>query len=158
MFVSRIERRNSALSDAFHKLPTYTAGGWVWVHNSESIVRLGVRAGTDDKVLKAKLPLLWTDPFVILAVGPCLKAPDRISLAAKLLFLDLPSDLPGTASKRRVSVVRCKPCLNPHDADDMPRFVPAGLIQVCSEQLHDQMSSVPCHGRRPVDPGRTSGG
>ena len=27
--VSRIERRNSALSDALHKLPTYAIGDWV---------------------------------------------------------------------------------------------------------------------------------
>ncbi len=37
--VSRIERRNSALSDALRKLPVYTVGGWVWVYNSESTIR-----------------------------------------------------------------------------------------------------------------------
>lgn len=29
--VSRIERRNSVLLDALHKLPVYTVGGWVWI-------------------------------------------------------------------------------------------------------------------------------
>ncbi|CAB1101426.1 unnamed protein product [Ectocarpus sp. CCAP 1310/34] len=67
--VSRIERRNSALSDALRKVPSYTVGGWVWVYNTESTIRQGVRSGTDDKVLKAKLSFLWTGPFKILAVG-----------------------------------------------------------------------------------------
>ena len=127
--VSRIERRNSALSHALQKLPVYKIGEWVWIYNSESTIRQGVRSGTDDKVLKAKLSLLWTGPFKILAVGPCAKAPDGKPLADKLLYLDLPSDMPGKDSKHRVSVVRCKPCANPHDTEDMPRFLPAGLTQ-----------------------------
>ncbi|CAB1104650.1 unnamed protein product [Ectocarpus sp. CCAP 1310/34] len=93
--VSRIERRNSALTDALRKVPSYAVGGWVWVYNTESTIRQGVRSGTDDKVLKAKLSFLWTGPFKILAVGPCFDAPDGCPLASKLLYLDLPSDLPG---------------------------------------------------------------
>ena len=125
--VSRTERRNSVLSNALQKLPVYAIGGWVWVYNSESTIRQGVRSGTNDKVLKAKLSLLWTGPFKILAVGPCTEAPDGRPLASKLLYLDLPTDLPGKDSKRRVSVARCKPCANPHDTNDLPRFLPAGL-------------------------------
>ena len=141
--VSRIERRNSALSDALHKLPVYAVGGWVWVYNSESTIRQGARSGTDDKVLKAKLSLLWTGPFKILAVGPTAKAPDGRPLADKLLFLDLPSDLPGKDSKRRVSVARCKPCSNPHDTADIPRFLPAGLTRyVLNDNL---LKSPPYH-------------
>ena len=60
-------------------------------------------------------------------MGPCSEAPDGHPLASKLLYLDLPSDQPGQDSKRRVSVVRYKPCANPHDTDDLPRFLPAGL-------------------------------
>ena len=103
--VSRIERRNSALSDALNQLPVYATGGWVWVYNSESTIRQGARSGTDDKVLKAKLSLLWTGPFKILAVGPDAEGPDGRLVAAKLLYLELPSDMPGKESKRRVSVV-----------------------------------------------------
>ena len=112
-----------------HKLPTYTIGDWVWIFSTESTIRSDVRSGTDDKVLKAKLSLLWSGPLKGLAVGPCSKAPDGSPLAAKLLYLDLPSDLPGKDSKRRVSVARCKPCANPHDAEDLPRFLPTGLTQ-----------------------------
>ena len=39
----------------------------------------------------------------------------------------LPTDLPGKDSKRRVSVARCKHCADPHDTNDLPRFLPAGL-------------------------------
>ncbi len=138
--VSRIERRNSALGDALSKLPVYAVGGWVWVYNSESTIRQGVRSGTDDKVLKAKLSLLWTGPFKILAVGPSPKAPDGSPLAANLLYLDLPSDLPGKDSKRRVSVARCKPCVNPHDTEDIPRFLPAGLTRYV---LNDNLTKSP---------------
>ena len=37
--------------------------------------------------------------------------------------------MPGANAKKRVSVARCKPCPNPDDADDMSRFLPAGLTQ-----------------------------
>ena len=46
----------------------------------------------------------------------------------KILYLDLPSDMPGRDSNRRVSVIRCKPCRNPNDTDDMPSTcLPASL-------------------------------
>ena len=44
-------------------------------------------------------------------------------------YLDLPSNLSGSAAKPRVTVARCKPCANPYDADDIPRHLPAGLTQ-----------------------------
>ena len=31
--VSRVERRNSALTDALRAVPKFTVGGWVWVYN-----------------------------------------------------------------------------------------------------------------------------
>lgn len=48
-------------------------------------------------------------------------------MGKKLLYLDLPSDMPGADAKRRVAVERCKPCTNPHDTHDIPRSLPAGL-------------------------------
>lgn len=44
-------------------------------------------------------------------------------------YLDLQSELPGEDSKSRFSVARYKPCANPHDPEDLPRFLPAGLTQ-----------------------------
>ena len=46
-----------------------------------------------------------------------------------ILYLDLPSDLPGSDARRRVAIERCKSCANPHDSSDMPKYVPAGLTQ-----------------------------
>ncbi len=127
--VARIERRNSALSDGLNKVPIYAIGGWVWVYNSAGTIRQGAKAGTDARVLKAKLALNWTGPFKILAVGPSEAdaTPDGRPLASKLLYLDLPNDMPGADAPCRVAVARTKPCANPHDNSDLPRFLPAGL-------------------------------
>ena len=43
--------------------------------------------------------------------------------------LDFPSDMPGADLRRRLSVLRCKPCASPHDRGDMPKYLPAGLTQ-----------------------------
>ena len=43
--------------------------------------------------------------------------------------MDLPSDLPGSDARRRVAIERCKPCANPHDSSDMPKYLPPGLTQ-----------------------------
>ena len=129
--VSRVNRRNSALLDALRPAPNFTVGGWAWVYNSASTIRQGVEANTDAKVLKAKLALNWTGPCKVLAVGPCSAAetPDDSPLGSKLLYLDLPPDLPGSDARRRVAIERCKPCANPHDSGDHPKYLPAGLTQ-----------------------------
>ena len=129
--VARINSRNSALSDALLRHPNYAAGGWVWIYNTAANIRQGTRKGADNNVFKEKLPLNWTGPFKILAVGPCSAAdtPDGHPLRDKLLYLDLPSNLSGPAAKPRVTVARCKPCANPYDADDLPRHLPADLTQ-----------------------------
>ena len=101
------------------------------MYNSASTIRQGVKANTDAKVLKAELALNWTVPYKILAVGPCSDAetPDVLPLGSNLLYLDLPSDLPGSDTCRCVAIERCKPCANPHDNGDMPKYLPAGLTQ-----------------------------
>ena len=86
---------------------------------------------TDAKVLKSTLKLNWTEPYKVLVVGPCSSAytPDCSPLGAKLLYLDLPSDMPGANARRGVPVQRCKPCTNPHDRGGMPKYSSAGLTQ-----------------------------
>ena len=102
--IARAERRNSALSDGLKQLPTYAIGGWVWVYNTAATIRQGAKAGTDAKVLKEKLSLNWTWPFKILAIGPspAEATPDVRPLAAKLLYADLPNDMPGADAPCRV--------------------------------------------------------
>ena len=101
------------------------------MYNTAATVRHGAKTDTDAKVLKVKLSLNWTGPYKVLAVGPCScgDTPDGSPLGAKLLHLDLPSDMSGADSRRRVSVQRCKPGANSHDHGDMPKYLPAGLIQ-----------------------------
>ena len=70
-------------------------------------------------------------PYKILAVGLCpfSNTPDGSPLGDKLLYLDLPTDMPGADAHRRVSVERCKPCTNPQDRGDMPKYLPDGLTK-----------------------------
>ena len=56
-----------------------------------------------------------------------METPDGSPLGDNLLYLDLPSDLPGSAVY--LAIKRCKPCANPHDSSDMPKYLPAGLTQ-----------------------------
>ena len=126
--VSRIQRRNSDLSQAITP-PAFVVGKWAWVYNTAATIRQGARKNTDDQVLKAKLSLPWTGPFQILAVGPADAAdtPDGRPLGSHLLYLELPSDMPGPESRARVSVYRCKPCHSAYDIDDFPAHLPAAL-------------------------------
>ena len=96
-----------------------------------------VKANTDAKVLKAKLALKRTGPYKVLAVGPCSAAetPDGSPLGSNLLYLDLPSDLPGSDARRRVAIERCKPCANPHDSGDIPKYQSAGQKQYVLNNL-----------------------
>ena len=105
------------------------------MYNTAATIRQGAKTATDAKVLKAKLSLNWTGPYKALAVGSCTPAdtPDGSPVGNKLLVLDLhsdmPGDMPGSDARRHVSVQRCRPCANPHDHGDMPRYLPAGLTQ-----------------------------
>ena len=45
--VARINSRNSALSDALLRRPTYRAGGWVWIYNTVSTTPLRSRQYTN---------------------------------------------------------------------------------------------------------------
>ena len=92
-----IRDRLSALDDALRPVPKFAVGGWACVYNSASTIHQGVKANTDAKVLKAKLALNRTGPYKFLAVGSCSSAdtPDGSPLGDNLLYLDLPSDLPG---------------------------------------------------------------
>ena len=61
--------------------------------------------------------------------APASAVPDGRPLHEKLLYFDLPSDMPGRHSKRRVSVVRYKPCRNPDGIHDLPKHLPADLTK-----------------------------
>ena len=129
--VSRVERRKSALSNALRQVPNFVVGNWVWLCNTASTICQGTKAGTDVKVLKTKFALNWTGPYKILAVGPCPSSdtPDGFPLDNKFFYLDLPTDMPVADAHRRVSVERYKPCTNPHNHGDVPKYLPDGLTQ-----------------------------
>ena len=129
--IARVNERNSALSDALLRRPIYSTGVWVWIYNTAATFHQRLQKSADIKVLKEKLSLNWTEPFKILAVGPssATDTPDGRPLGDKLLYLDLPSNLPGPAAKPRVTVARYKPFANPYDADDIPLHLPAGLTR-----------------------------
>ena len=56
--------------------------------------------------------------------------------------MDLPNDIPGPDAHCRVSVARCKPCTNPYDTSDLPRYLPAGLTQFV---LNNYTTTPPFH-------------
>ena len=101
------------------------------MYNTAATIHQGAKKVTDAKVLEAKLSLNWTGPYKVLTVGPCTPTdiPDGSPLSAKVLYLDLPSDIPGADARRRVLVQRCKSCANSHDHGVMPKYLPAGLTQ-----------------------------
>lgn len=75
-------------------------------------VHEGAKPGTDTKVLKEKLSLNWTGSFKSLTVGPSPSdfTPDgRPLVAAKVLYFNLHSDMPGPGAHKRVLVAPCKP-------------------------------------------------
>ena len=74
--------------------------------NTAATMCPGAKTETDPKVLKTKLLINWTGPYKVLAVGLCSAAdnPDGSRLGAKLLYLDLSSDVSGAVARRRVSV------------------------------------------------------
>ena len=91
---------------------------WVVGHgykNPASTVRQGVKANMDAEVVKAKRAVNWTGPYKVRAVDPCSSADtlDSSPLGENLLYLDLPSDLPGSDSRRlwgdRTLLALCQP-------------------------------------------------
>ena len=150
--VSRVNRRNSALTDALHPTP--------WVYNSASTLRQDLKANTDAKGLKAKLALIWTGAYKIPAIGPCYaaKTPDGSPLGGNLLHLDLHSNLPGSDARRRVAIKRCKPCVNPHDSEDMPKYLPAGLTQYVLNNIPKKFPRHHVTKRRRFNPPPTAEG
>lgn len=42
----------------------------------------------------------------------------------------LSPDMPRPEARRSVAVVRCEPCINPHDFGDMLKYLPAGWTQL----------------------------
>ena len=96
--ISRVEHRNSALSDALRTVPNFVVGGWARMYNTAATLLQGVKADTDAKVLKAEFSLNWTGTYNDHAVSPAPSAdtPNGSSPGAKLLYLDLHSDMPGS--------------------------------------------------------------
>ena len=99
----------------------------VWMYVTASTIRQGAKAGTDAKVLRTKLALNWTEPARSLRLTPA--PPDGSPLVNILLYLGLLTGMSGAGAHRRVSVERCKPCANPHNRDDMSKYLPDGLTQ-----------------------------
>ena len=48
--ISRVERRNPALSDALRANLKFAIGCWVWVYNTAVTIRLGAKTDTDAKL------------------------------------------------------------------------------------------------------------
>ena len=60
--VSRVERRDSSLSEALRMVPKFAVGWWVLVYNTAATIRQGPKTNTDAKFIKSKLSFNWTAP------------------------------------------------------------------------------------------------
>lgn len=129
---SRTASENQALRDKFHERSRQAIDKWVWAYCGTMRAQPGRSKGDDEVMLKSLFPPNWTGPFKVLRVAPCLSAPGRKSMSDKLLYLELPSRMRRVKANLRVSVMRWKPSLNPHDSDDEPRCVPAGFTEYVS--------------------------
>ena len=125
---SRVDRRNSALSDALRPVPKFVVSGRACKYNTASTIGQDSKTDTDAKVFKATFSLNQTGSYEVLTVGPCssVNTPDGSPLGAEPLYLYLRSDTPAVGAYRRVSVQRSGPCANIHDRGDMPEGFTAG--------------------------------
>ena len=151
--VSRVERRNSALSDALHAVPKFTAGGWVWMYNTSATIRQGANTDTDAEILKAKFSLDRTGPHKVLAVDPCTPAdtPDGSPSGDKRLCLDLPSDMPDADAR---GAVRCNAAnLVPTPTTKaICRSIYASRVDaIRAQHLLQDIAPAPRHSRRHFD-------
>ena len=103
--IYRVERLNSALSDALRQVPNFVVSNWAPLYSTASTIHQGAKAGTDTKVLKTNFALNWTAPHKILTLGPSPSSdtPDGSPLWDQRLLLDLPADMPVADALRRVS-------------------------------------------------------
>ena len=130
--ISRVERRNPALSDALRANLKFAIGCWVWVYNTAVTIRLGAKTDTDAKVLKAKRSLNWTDIYEVLGVGPCIPAdtPDGLPWALGSCILIYPPTCPV---RMLAGAFRCNPArpvpTPTHDHGAMPKYLSAGLTR-----------------------------
>ena len=137
--VLRLQRRNAPIMAALLASPPFAVGGWAWVDNPASTIRQGVKKGIDATVPKTKLSLNWNGPFRILSVGPTAASgtPGNRLRQDKLLFLDLPSDLPGrddaspaTTSTTPETYQSSYPRTSQHTSSQLPLLSPPPLDNV----------------------------
>ena len=79
--LARMNRRNSALSEALRPVPKFAVGGSAGAYNTAATVPQGAKSDTDAKVLKAKVALNRTSPYKSLRSWSLLLSgcPGRIS-------------------------------------------------------------------------------
>lgn len=80
------------------------------------------RSDRDPLLRYPKLRRVGRDRIEILCVGPG-KTSGGCVIEAKVLFLEVRKDEPGTEINARFSVHRCKLCYSPHNRTERPRFV-----------------------------------
>ena len=115
--------------DALRLLPLFSVNGWAWIYNSAATIPQGARRGNDAIVFKTKLSFKWIGPFKILAVGLAPASAVPCGRTFTTSSIDLLSDMPGHKPKPRVLVLCCKPCRNPDDIHDIPKYLPADLTK-----------------------------
>lgn len=128
--LSSIARANDGFNDVLYNGPVFTIGSWVWDNDLTAVKES--REKDDEHVLMSKLSLDRARPLEVLRVDPSSSVPMKARGRYVALSGFSPSALRAVNAKRCVSVTRCKSCMNPHDVDDSPRQLPAGILDTCS--------------------------
>lgn len=74
---------------------------------------------------------IGSPPTKLFGIGPlpASDTPNSHPVQHNLLYLDLPFDMPGMDRNRRISALRCNPCRNTDETDDISRYLPAGITK-----------------------------
>lgn len=129
---------NEQIINAVRKRPVYEVGQWMWVYDDQHTLATAVGdKGADalavQRRIKGKLANEWVGPCKVLGVGPC--EVEGHCVGPKLSFLDMPYD---KTTNPRVSVLRCKRCILPHEERELPRYLPWNLsayVLICASHI-----------------------
>lgn len=99
-------------------------------HNELDTRTIGGRWWGDVEV---EIAVMWTGPFNFERVGSCTFAHEVKPTNDKTLPMKLPMGMRGVKATDRVSLKRCKSCLESHNIDDNPPPLPTeGINRYCS--------------------------
>ena len=118
------------------------------MYNTAVTIRQGTKTDTDVKDPRSSARSTGQAPTRSSQLAPVPPLTPRTAplWALSSYILIYPPTCPNTDARRRVSMQRCKPCANPHDHCDMPKYLPEELTQYVLDNFSEK--SPPHHVTR----------